>query len=263
MPRRDPHLVLGVPATASAVAIKAAWRRLARENHPDLSAGDPVASKAATRRMAEINAAYQELLGPSRNGSGSKDGTAPGAPGSRGPGAGARSGATADGSPAGETNHDPQRPPGPPRSRPGRPVTARLDLSGTFRPRNQTTTPRAHRSGPLAGQPPLRVPRIEPEPPRASDPTGPLHRSRYRRFRRPEPPSLETALAMRIEFGKFNGHSLGEISAFEPSYIDWVAGTITRDPDLVAAARVIQDDLDVRGVIRMRRAERVRGEPID
>jgi hypothetical protein len=62
---------------------------------------------------------------------------------------------------------------------------------------------------------------------------------------------------MRIDFGKFHGHSLGEIAAFEPSYIDWVAATITRDPELVAAARVVRDDLDERGVARIRRAQRV------
>ena len=53
-----------------------------------------------------------------------------------------------------------------------------------------------------------------------------------------------------IEFGKFHGHALGEIAVFEPSYIDWVAGTVTRDPELVAAARVLQADLDARGVGR-------------
>ena len=53
-----------------------------------------------------------------------------------------------------------------------------------------------------------------------------------------------------IEFGKFHGHSLGQIAAFEPSYIDWLARTITRDPELVAAARSMQADLDRRGVVR-------------
>jgi hypothetical protein len=57
-------------------------------------------------------------------------------------------------------------------------------------------------------------------------------------------------LAHVIEFGKFHGHTLGEIAAFEPSYIDWVASTVTRDPELVAAARVVQGDLDARGVGR-------------
>ena len=56
-----------------------------------------------------------------------------------------------------------------------------------------------------------------------------------------------------VEFGKFHGHTLGQIAAFEPSYVDWLAGTVTRDPDLVAAARVVQADLDARGVLRRAR----------
>ena len=53
-----------------------------------------------------------------------------------------------------------------------------------------------------------------------------------------------------MPFGKFHDHTLGQIAAFEPSYIDWVAGTVNHDPDLVSAARVIQRDLDRRGVVR-------------
>jgi hypothetical protein len=63
-------------------------------------------------------------------------------------------------------------------------------------------------------------------------------------------PSLDDAQATVISFGKFHDHSLGEIAAFEPSYIDWVASTVNHDPDLVDAARVIQADLDQRGVVR-------------
>ena len=61
MAKRDPHGVLGVEAGASATQIKAAWRRLARTNHPDLTGDDPAASRLATRRMAEINDAYAAL----------------------------------------------------------------------------------------------------------------------------------------------------------------------------------------------------------
>lgn len=145
---------------------------------------------------------------------------------------------------------------GPPRPKPTRPVTGRVDTTGTFRPRNQTTgdgetrTRGGDRATILTGQPPLRGERVHGETPRASTPTGPLERGRVRDFRRPTPPSLDMARAHLMEFGKFHGHTLGEIAAFEPSYIDWVAGTVTRDPDLVAAARVIQADLDARGVGR-------------
>jgi hypothetical protein len=71
-----------------------------------------------------------------------------------------------------------------------------------------------------------------------------------RHFRRPPAPSLGDAQATVIPFGKFHDHTLGQIAAFEPSYIDWVAGTVNHDPDLVSAARVIQADLDQRGVAR-------------
>ena len=62
---------------------------------------------------------------------------------------------------------------------------------------------------------------------------GPLVRDRVRHFRRPPAPSLEAAEATVIPFGKFHDHTLGQIAAFEPSYIDWVAGTVNHDPDLV------------------------------
>jgi hypothetical protein len=217
MPKRDPFQVLGLQPGASPAAVKAAWRRLAREHHPDRTAGDPVASRAATRRMAEINAAYEALR------------------------------------PKGKvTPSAPVRPTGPPRPRPTKPVTARVDTTATFRPRNATTGPTMRH----APAPPPVVERFDREPPRASDPCGPLRRSRLRRFRPPVPPALDVAQARRVEFGKFHGHTLGEIAAFEPSYIDWLTRTIARDPDLIASARAVQEDLDRRGVPRRPRPDR-------
>ena len=231
MPKRDPHDVLGVRPGASAATIKAAWRRLARSHHPDLTGDDPAASRVATRKMAEINDAYETLRRADV----------------------ARRGGPADGPPApGPVAGAPRRSGGPPRPRPTKPVTGRLDTSGTFRPRNTTTSPRAS----LRGQQPLRVDRLEREPLRASDPNGPLERARLKSFRRPPPPTLGVAAALELEFGKFRGHTLGEVAAFEPSYIDWLATTITRDPDLVAAARVVADNLDRRGVARRLHPER-------
>ena len=225
MPKRDPHDVLGVRPGATAATIKAAWRRLARSHHPDLTGDDPAASRVATRKMAEINDAYETLRRADI----------------------ARRGGPADGPPApGPVAGGPRRSGGPPRPRPTKPVTGRLDTSGTFRPRNATTSARAS----LRGQPPLRVDRLEREPLRASDPNGPLERARLKSFRRPPPPTIDAAIGVELEFGKFRGHTLGEVAAFEPSYIDWLATTITRDPDLVAAARVVADDLNRRGVAR-------------
>jgi hypothetical protein len=80
-----------------------------------------------------------------------------------------------------------------------------------------------------------------------------LARSRLRNFRPPAGPPLDQAVDVELMFGKFHGHTLGQVAAFEPSYIDWLATTITRDRDLVAAARVVREDLDRRGVRRRTR----------
>ncbi|HET7168312.1 MAG TPA: J domain-containing protein [Candidatus Limnocylindrales bacterium] len=232
MVKRDPHDVLGVRRGSEPTEIKAAWRRLARENHPDLTGDDPAASQAATHRMAEINDAYASLTREAERDRRAAEPRADFSSASRATGG------------------------GPPRPRPSRPVTGRVDTTGTFRARNQTTSSGAspgsasRRATILSGQPPLRGERVRGEAPRASTPTGPLERGRVRHFRRPPAPSLDVARSHVIEFGKFHGHSLGEIAAFEPSYIDWVAGTVTRDPELVAAARVLQADLDARGIAR-------------
>lgn len=227
MPKRDPHDVLGVKAGASPPTIKAAWRRLARQNHPDLTGDDPAASQVATRRMAEINEAYEALRREDAR----------------------RRGVVEEPRASTVATAPPVRRGGPPRPRPTRPVTGRLDTSHTYQARNATTSPGAR----LAGQQPRRTTRGEREPLRASDPTGPLERGRIHRFRRPPTPTPEAARAHELDFGKFRGHTLGQVADFEPSYIDWLATTITRDRDLVASARVIQEELDRRGVMRRRR----------
>jgi hypothetical protein len=240
MGQRDPHDVLGVPRNASQVMVKAAWRRLAREHHPDL-AGDSAARRDATRRMAEINAAYQALRSATggRAGAAERDGQGAHAYGPSASGAGA-SGAGASG-PAGPGTAHPAGPPPPP---PTRPVTARLDTTDLFRQRNATTTPAGggYRHRPRVDGRLKRATPGEAEQPRASDPTGPLQRVRSRRAVRRPLPDLDAALAMRIAFGKFHGRTLAEIAGLEPSYLVWVERTITRDPDLVAAARVVLDE---------------------
>lgn len=233
--------MLGVEHGATPDEIKAAWRTLARRHHPDLTGDDPEAARRATTMMAEINTAYAALtrLGETVEGRRRRGGQGSGGDGARaGDGAG-RSGAW----PAG--------PPPEPRTRP---VTGRLDTSRTVHPRNQTTTPPGMRL-PLTGQPPLRHGRRAPEL-RASDPSGPMERDWIRGHVPPEPPSLEDALVIEVGFGKFHGHSLGEIAAFEPSYIDWLASTVTRDPELAMAARVIVTELDRRGIRRAHRPGR-------
>ena len=54
---RSPYDVLGVPRTATDDEVKKAYRKLARENHPDANAGDA----AAEERFKEIQGAYDVL----------------------------------------------------------------------------------------------------------------------------------------------------------------------------------------------------------
>ncbi|MEM1039718.1 MAG: DnaJ C-terminal domain-containing protein [Pseudomonadota bacterium] len=55
---RDPYQVLGVPKTADEAAIKSAFRKLAKQFHPDQNKDNP----RAKERFSEANAAY-EILG--------------------------------------------------------------------------------------------------------------------------------------------------------------------------------------------------------
>ncbi len=54
----NPYNVLGVSPGATDDEIKKAYRRLAKENHPDLNPDRATAEK----RMAEINAAYDQII---------------------------------------------------------------------------------------------------------------------------------------------------------------------------------------------------------
>ena len=58
----DPYKVLGVSPNASDEEIKQAYRRLAKQYHPDRNPGDPVAAK----KMQEINAAYEQIKNPEK-----------------------------------------------------------------------------------------------------------------------------------------------------------------------------------------------------
>ncbi len=226
----DPYRVLGLPFDASEAAIKRRWRELAREHHPDRAA-EPAEALRLTKQMARINAAYDALRDPERrarvDARQRSEGTEP-----------------ARGFPrdAGD------EPVGPPRPRPTRPVTARFDTSPILHRRNATL----RRARPvLDGHRPagVRERRMDQPPLRSSDPCGPVLRRRGP-GRPPRLPSLDEARRTQLSFGKFHGRTLGEVELEEPTYIDWIARTITRDHDLVVRARVIRDDMDARGVQR-------------
>jgi DnaJ like chaperone protein len=60
----DPYAVIGVPPSASDEAIRAAWKRLMRENHPDSLAARGVPAEFITRahdKVARINAAWDRI----------------------------------------------------------------------------------------------------------------------------------------------------------------------------------------------------------
>jgi DnaJ like chaperone protein len=62
--RPDDYALLGVSPSAPMSEIKAAWRKLSRENHPDtlMAKGMPQEYiDIATKKMAEINAAYDRI----------------------------------------------------------------------------------------------------------------------------------------------------------------------------------------------------------
>lgn len=59
---QDPYKVLGVSPDASDEEIKAAYRRLAKQYHPDRNPGDETAAK----KMQEINAAYERIKNPEK-----------------------------------------------------------------------------------------------------------------------------------------------------------------------------------------------------
>lgn len=59
---KDYYAVLGVPPGADEQAIKKAYRKLARQYHPNVNPGD----KQAEERFKEINEAYEALSDPKR-----------------------------------------------------------------------------------------------------------------------------------------------------------------------------------------------------
>ena len=58
----DPYIVLGIPRDATPEEVKKAYRKKAKEYHPDLHPDDP----QATEKMNEINIAYDMICNPDK-----------------------------------------------------------------------------------------------------------------------------------------------------------------------------------------------------
>jgi curved DNA-binding protein CbpA len=247
--RGDPYRVLDVDQEASDDEIKRRWRDLAREHHPDRAFGDGDERERLTTRMARINAAYDVLRDPVRR---ARYDASPEARRARRDGGRDRGGARWTRGAAASAG-----PGGPPPPPPTRPVTARFDTSAAYLRRN-TTLSDARPT--LRGQAPIGRYRSRGGPDlRASTPTGPVRRAVGDR---PRLPSLEEARDTVLGFGRFHGWTLGQVADHDPTYVDWIASTVTRDRDLVIRARVVTADLDARGVPRPHRghAEQARAE---
>ena len=232
----DPYAELEIQPDATSTQLKRRWRELAREHHPDRAAGNGPEAARLTTRMARINAAYDLLRDPVRR-------------------------AAYDASPAGSRSRSAARDmrvdfddvghagAGPPPAPRTRPVTARFDTTTAFRLRNARLD---GASRPLPGQGPQSRRALEEADLRASTPTGPIER---RQGKRAYPmPTLAEARETVLDFGKYHGYTLGEVELLDPAYIDWISRTITRDREMVIRARLIEEDLDRRGVSRSSRA---------
>ncbi|MCX4286189.1 MAG: DnaJ domain-containing protein, partial [Clostridia bacterium] len=64
MPQKDYYKVLGVDKNASQEQIKSAYRKLAKQYHPDLHPGD----NAAAEKFKEVNEAYSVVGDPDKRG---------------------------------------------------------------------------------------------------------------------------------------------------------------------------------------------------
>ena len=66
----DPYQVLGISPSASDEEVKEAYRKLSQQYHPDMQSGNSVMEDIANEKMADINAAYDEIMNQRRSNTG-------------------------------------------------------------------------------------------------------------------------------------------------------------------------------------------------
>ena len=65
MAKRDYYETLGVDRTASEEELKKAYRKMARQHHPDLQTGE-AQKKSSEEKFKEVNEAYAVLSDPEK-----------------------------------------------------------------------------------------------------------------------------------------------------------------------------------------------------
>lgn len=63
----DPYQILGISPASSDEEVKDAYRKLSQQYHPDFQSGNSVMEEIANKKMAEINAAYDEIMNTRRS----------------------------------------------------------------------------------------------------------------------------------------------------------------------------------------------------
>ena len=66
----DPYQVLGITPSASDEEVKETYRKLSQQYHPDMQSGNSVMEDIANEKMADINAAYDEIMNQRRSNTG-------------------------------------------------------------------------------------------------------------------------------------------------------------------------------------------------
>jgi DnaJ-like protein/exodeoxyribonuclease X-like protein len=236
----DPYRVLQVDPQADAEIIQVVYRRLARMYHPDVMPGPEAAA-----RMTEINTAMEILGDPERRAAYDRgrdfqdavarnaaaaaeaaEAAAAGSDDTAGPMPGGPAGSTSSGGEAWDSK--------------SRPTGGRGQSGGGKGPTGSTKSPSGARSGPAE---PAKAP-----PPHTVSPDWTMGRSTIggvydpSQMRTPDgegaagpPPGNPSGTV--LNFGRYNGWSLGEVARRDLEYLEWL--------DRMAIGRTYREEIDV------------------